>query len=495
MAKKKSKGKNKKQQQVSMSPERFMREKVRTLPIGKCYVTPGWKETGIAQVIVTRVRPSRNIVAGVFLVDLFCLGVKDVFYKVSLADYEFEQMLSSISDNLDLEEISYDEAHNLIYGAIAFAKEAGIEPARMFNIGGFILEEDTDDIPLIEYDFGKDGKHHLVAEANSPEARNILILRKRLGDAFTFEIEEDDLGHLSVEDLKQAMDGWAESMAESSRYPMEKYSYDYPAYPATLSVKHQFIADELMSPDNAPGLPVEVIERILALPNDEATQDISNIVYYVIGQTYKAFNDDTIDIPYNGAILHSVMLLTQLRNEKGLDALLEIMRQDDDFIDYHFGDIMPEVMHQALYTCGKDNIPALEKYLYTPGYNTYFREQVPETYAMIAFNHPGRREEVIELFRRLLVSMVSRLPEQNACDGTFAALTLCYLIEMEATELIPEIKALFATGCVDRSVTGDCDTVIHDIAEGSKFRNVNRYKIPDIYKETARLRQWWANAQ
>lgn len=49
---------------------------------------------------------------------------------------------------------------------------------------------------------------------------------------------------------------------------------------------------------------------------------------------------------------------------------------------------------------------------------------------------------------------------------------------MEATELIPEIKALFATGCVDRSVTGDCDTVIHDIADGSKFRNVNRYKFP-----------------
>ena len=66
---------------------------------------------------------------------------------------------------------------------------------------------------------------------------------------------------------------------------------------------------------------------------------------------------------------------------------------------------------------------------------------------------------------------------------------------MEVTELISEIKALFATGCVDRSVTGDCDTVIHDIADGSKFGNVDRYKIPDIYKETARLRQWWVNAQ
>lgn len=474
-----------------MSPERFMRDKVRTLPIGKCYVTSGREETGLAHVIVTRVRPSGNIVAGVFLVDFYCLGVKDVFYEVNLTDYEYENMLSRISDNLGLEEISYDEAHNLIYGAIAFAEDAGIDPVREFNIGGYVLEEDTDDMPIIEYDFGKDGKYHLIAEADSPEARYIPILQELLGDAFTYEVEEDDFGDLSADDLKRAMDGWTESMAESSRHPMEKYSYEYPVYPATLEVTHRFVADELLSPDNATGQPDEVIGRILALPADEAVQDISHIIYYVIGQTYKAINDGTVEeIPYNGAILHSVMLLTQLRNEKGLDALLEIMRQNDDFIDYHFGDIMPEVMHQALYACGKDNIPALEQYLYTPGYNTYFREQVPETYAMIAFNHPERRGEMIELFRRLLVSMVSRLPEQKGCDGTFAGLTLCYLVEMEATELIPEIKALFATGCVDRSVAGDCTSVIHDLAGGRKLRNESRYLFPDIYLMTEKLRKW-----
>lgn len=37
---------------------------------------------------------------------------------------------------------------------------------------------------------------------------------------------------------------------ESYRCPDEKYTYQYPDYPQTLSVTNQFIADELLSPDN-----------------------------------------------------------------------------------------------------------------------------------------------------------------------------------------------------------------------------------------------------
>lgn len=493
MAKKKSKSKGK-NQQIHLSPERFMREKARTLPIGKCYITPGREESGLAQILVTRIRPSGNIVAGIFLVDTFCLGVKDATYRVNMDKFDFEEFLEPLYDGPGLEEITYEEAHNLIYGAISFAEEAGINPSKEFSIAGYILEEDTDDVPLIEYEFGKDGKHFLILDSDSVAKRYIPLLEEKLGDDFDyiFVDDEDDDEDFDYEDLKAGLENWKEQMAESARHPMEKYSYIHPDYPQTLSVKHQYIADQLLSPDNAPGLPREVIERILALPNDEVTEDLSAIIYYMIGQTYEAINDGIIgDIPYCSTILHAVMLLTQLRNEKGLAPLLEIMRQNDEFLDYHFGDIMPNVMHSALYACGKDNIPALEEYLYTPGYNSYFREQVAHTYAMIAFKHPERRGEIIELFRRMLVWMTEHLPQQYACDGTFAGLTLCYLIEMQAHELIPEIRALFATDCVDRSIAGGCDTVIEDMENGRNYIDWRKYEIPDIFEQFDRFRRMW----
>ncbi len=116
----------------------------------------------MAHVIVTRVRPSGNLVMASFLVDTFCLGVKDAGYHENITPYDSEKYLGNYKNGMGLEEISYNEAHNIIYGAMAFAEEGGIKPSKEFDPAGYILEEDTDDIPLIEYDFGKNGKHFLV---------------------------------------------------------------------------------------------------------------------------------------------------------------------------------------------------------------------------------------------------------------------------------------------------------------------------------------------
>ena len=496
MAKKKSKNKNKGQQQPALSPYRFMREKARTLPIGKCYIAPpDWQESGMAHVIVTRMRPSGNLVMGAFLVDTFCLGVKDAGYHENMTPSDFEEYLNNYKRGMRLEEISYNEAHNIIYGAMAFAEECGIKPAKEFDPAGYILEEDTDEIPLIEYDFGKNGKHFLVVNPDRKEMPYYHILKKKLGDDFEYvmpygkEDEDDDyedddkdslLSGITANDVKKALEGMLKMKEESRRYPDEKYTYQYPDYPQTLSVRNQFIADELLSPDNYSSLPREVIDRILALPKDEAAQDISNVILYFIGKTYKGINDDTIEVWHNSAIMHSVILLAQLQSDKGLDAVLEIMRQTGEFADYHLGDLTPELLHPALYACGKDNLPVIEDYLNESGLDSYLRSQAPDALAMIVYKQPERREEVIAVFRRLLNNMVSNLPVQNACDGTFAGYVMSNLMDIKATELIPEIKAAFATDCVNKTIAGDCQDVIKEIQRGRGAIDKNKYDIPDI---------------
>ena len=505
MAKKKSKNKSKGQQQPALSPYRFMREKARTLPIGKCYIAPpNWQESGMAHIIVTRVRPSGNLVMAAFLVDTFCLGVKDAGYHENMPPSDFEEYLNNYRKGMGLEEISYNEAHNIIYGAMAFAEEGGIKPAKEFDPAGYILEEDSEDIPLIEYDFGKNGKHFLVVNPDRKEMSYYHILKKNLGDDFEFilpygnveekdDYEEDEYSPLSKIDsdaIKKAFDGMLKMKEESDRHPDEEYTYQYPDYPQTLSVKNQFIADGLLSPDNYSCLPQEVIDRILALPKDEAAQDISKVILYSIGKTYKGINDDTIESRDNSAIMHSLILLAQLQSDKGLDAVLKIMRQTGDFADYHLGDLTPELLHPALYACGKDNVPAIEEYLNQPGLDSYLRSQAPDALAMIVFNHPERRDEIIAVFRRLLNSMVSNLPVQRACDGTFAGFVMSNLMDIDAKELIPEIKATFATDCVNKTIAGDCKKVIKDIERGRGAIDKNKYEIPDIYKQYEDLKKF-----
>lgn len=492
MAKKKSKNKNSSQQKAKLSPERFMREKARSLPIDKCYVTPDWKEDGMAQVVITRKRSNGNLVMGAFLVDTFCLGVKDAGYNEDIPVSEFEECLDDYRNDTGIEEISYNEAHNIIYGAMAFAEEGGIKSSKEFYPAGYILEEDTEDIPLIEYDFGKDGKHFLVIGPDGGEKKYLHTLQKNLGGDFDYVMETGGRTGSSLlsedfpNDVLENMKKWQE---ESARHPDEVYSCRYPEYPEAISVKNQFIADELLSPDNYSGLSREVIDRILALPADEAAEDIGNVVMYEIGRTYKGINDDTIDDPSESAIMHALILLAHLNSGKGLDAVLEIMRQRGNFADYHLGDFAPELIHPALYSCGRDNIRAIEEYLYQPGLDSYLRTQALYALAMIVVNHPERRDEIIDVFRRLLVSMVFRLPERVACDGGFAGFVMSTLMDINAKELIPEIKEVFGTDCVNRTIAGDCDKVVGCIESADCKMDEKMYRIGDIYEQYDELRK------
>lgn len=188
----KNKKKKDSQPQVRISPERYMREHVRKLPIDQCYISEGWENSGLAVVIVSRKKKNGNRAASTFLVDSFCLGVKDVSYWTDLDEESFEELIDGYSQSLTLKECTYAEAHNFVLGAVEFAEEAGIEPHKDFDIASLILEEDTDDIPLIEYEYGKDGKRMLIVGPTGKETRYIKSLQERFGDDFDYIVDADD---------------------------------------------------------------------------------------------------------------------------------------------------------------------------------------------------------------------------------------------------------------------------------------------------------------
>lgn len=141
-------------------------DRARKLPIYKCLINEGWEENGMADIYVIRQHANGHVTIGVFLVDLFCAGLKDTFYIFNIPEFDFESRLANAPVNL--EECTYELAHNIIYGAIAYAQEYGIEPHPDFKFTQHILEEDTEEIPLIELEFGRDGKPLLIVRPDDP---------------------------------------------------------------------------------------------------------------------------------------------------------------------------------------------------------------------------------------------------------------------------------------------------------------------------------------
>lgn len=183
-------------QQQAFSPQRFVRERMRTVKIGKCYMFADeeWRD-GLGYVIVIREHTGGKKSFAVYMVDRWCVGVKDTFFNVRQDDDSIEELLSRVGE-YRLQEVSYNEAHNMVWGAVDYAEEAGIKPHKDFATTQYFLEEDTDEIPLIEYEFGKDGKHYLVAKSQLELSKYLQPMKKNLSEneytCVVADYDEDD---------------------------------------------------------------------------------------------------------------------------------------------------------------------------------------------------------------------------------------------------------------------------------------------------------------
>jgi len=147
--------KKKKSKVVKMlSPESYVRQKARTLPIHECWVNKEWKEDGLATLTIARKHTNGNFTLGIYLVDLKCLGIKDAHYFFNIYLHEYQEILDQHKLKFEIEKIDYTLAHNIIYAGIEYAEDYGFKPHKDFEVAKYIVEEDTEGIELLEITCG-----------------------------------------------------------------------------------------------------------------------------------------------------------------------------------------------------------------------------------------------------------------------------------------------------------------------------------------------------
>jgi hypothetical protein len=146
-----------------------------------CLATEGLFDIGIGWVVAERQLPSGSVGASVFLVDVWCLGIKDAFFKV-MTRREFEEHMSRLNGEYSLLAIDPSVARKLLRDAAAYAASLGLPPSENFADVELIFG----DTPFAEetFSFGKDGKPFYVSGPNDSPARKRRImdtLAKRAG--------------------------------------------------------------------------------------------------------------------------------------------------------------------------------------------------------------------------------------------------------------------------------------------------------------------------
>lgn len=128
-------------------------------PIEGCWAQPGWDEGGLAVIAIARRQPDGNIVFGNYLVDYYCLGLKDTYYNADVPPGEFHRdYLPKMFRMGSPVDISPALAHEIIYGGIEYAAQFGFRPHSDFKRSRYILDPPDLHPRTGAVEFGYDGK-------------------------------------------------------------------------------------------------------------------------------------------------------------------------------------------------------------------------------------------------------------------------------------------------------------------------------------------------
>ena len=158
-------------------------------PVHECYVSGKLFEQGMGQALVSRKRPDGCFPTSIFLLDVYCLGVKNALFKI-YRGFEYENVKGNFVERESATFIHQSCARKLVEEAVTYAKDLGFSPHKDYTKAKQIFGDIDPSICPKSFTFGKDGKPFYISGPNDTPVKSHKIidtLTRRLGpDGFHF---------------------------------------------------------------------------------------------------------------------------------------------------------------------------------------------------------------------------------------------------------------------------------------------------------------------
>jgi tetratricopeptide (TPR) repeat protein len=237
----------------------------------------------------------------------------------------------------------------------------------------------------------------------------------------------------------------------------------------------------------------ENLDKILALPRETLIEDLEKVLqdlkfryeYFKTKEEADGWNEETTSFP-----IHAFYLLGELRAEESLEAVLDILRQGEAFLNFWFGDFLTDNLWEPLYFMAGNQTEKLKQLMVEPGVYTYVRSEIASLMGQIVLHEPERRVEVDSWFRSVLQHYLGCTPEQNVVDSDAIGLIICELMDIQAAELLPEIEKLFGLGYVSLGICGELKDVKEGLNDPSRYDTTKT--LMDIAGRYEHITSTWA---
>ncbi len=159
-------------------------ERAAAAPILHCCTTDVLWDQGMSNVLVSRELKSGNVAFVAFLLDVYCLGVKDVAFDIAPRSRYDWKIYGKMFGDYQVVDLEPEAACKLIEGAVEYARDLGLLPHPDYRKAKRIFGDVDADSCTEEFEYGKDGKPYFVAGPHDDRERCsqiISILTNRCG--------------------------------------------------------------------------------------------------------------------------------------------------------------------------------------------------------------------------------------------------------------------------------------------------------------------------
>jgi hypothetical protein len=160
-------------------------------PVVHALVGENLWEDGIGYLVIARQESEGRLIFASYLVDVYCLGVKDAFWDAG-TNGEFRELIRKMGTTQTMLPISPACLVKIVKGAVDYALSFGFRPHPDFRHAAMLLEGIDPSTCLEEFTFGRDGKPFYFQGPNeSPEqARAILERIHAAGGHFIVQVPD-----------------------------------------------------------------------------------------------------------------------------------------------------------------------------------------------------------------------------------------------------------------------------------------------------------------
>jgi hypothetical protein len=159
-------------------------EKAAQAPVLDSCVHAGIWNSGMGTLLFSRDLGNGGVAFATFLLDVYCLGVKNVFYGVtSRADYDW-RIHASVAEATRLMKVSPEYARKLVEESAAYAQLLGFSPQADYAKARLIFGDIHAAACGERFEFGKNGKPLYIAGPHDNAAKReriLTTLRGRFG--------------------------------------------------------------------------------------------------------------------------------------------------------------------------------------------------------------------------------------------------------------------------------------------------------------------------